>query len=289
MITLAPPSSTHSLPIAGSRRVGWAEWGPSQGRPVLFCAGAGLSSSLGFGAEVLDELWVRLVCVDRAGLGRSDPDPDKSLESYAQDVAAVLESQGIERPGVVGYSQGAPFAVALASANLASALALVAGTDELAHPHLRPWLPPEVAGLIDAVAADRAGFEASAAPEVDAEGLWSRILSMSSPGDRALFEAPPLAGALRESLAEGFARGPQGYVRDLVLASSPWATPPERVEVPVHLWYGELDASPVHSPDFGLTLSGRFPNATLHALPDEGSALLWTRSREILIELCDAR
>lgn len=289
MISPAPPRSTHSLRVDGSRRVGWAEWGPPQGRPVLFCTGAGLSSSLGFGAHVLDELGVRLLCVDRAGLGRSDPDPDKTLDSYARDVARVLESQGIERPAVVGYSQGAPFAVALGGAGVASALALVAGTDELSHPRLRHRLAPDVIRLIDAIAADPAGFEASFAERADAESMWTLILSMSSAVDRALYEHPDFASVFRQSLAEGFAQGPGGYVRDLVLASSPWPTAPERVSVPVHLWYGELDSSPVHSPDFGQTLCARFPSATLHTLPDEGSALLWTRSREILAELVEAR
>jgi len=267
------------------RRLGWSEWGDAHGAPVLFCTGAGMTSSFGFGADAIRELGARLICIDRPGLGGSTPDPDKSLVSYARDVTAVLRSEGIVRPAVVGFSQGAPFAVAVAGVNAVSAVALVAGQDELAYPPTKRLLHPDVAGLVAAIEADREGFEASFASRVDAEGLWSLIIGMSAPEDRALYNEPAFAAAYRRSLAEGFAQGPAGYVRDLTLAMSRWSTQPEALAVPVSLWYGKRDTSPVHSPDLGATLSSRFPHASLHVLPDEGGSLLWTRSRDILREL----
>lgn len=287
-IRLEAPDRTDHIERENGRRVGWSEWGAPHGKPVLFCTGAGMTSSFGFGADALRELGVRLLCVDRAGLGGSEPDPDKSFESYARDVDAVLKSESLTRPPVIGLSQGAPFAVALAGANLVSAMALVSGQDELAYPPTRRLLHPEVANMVSAIEADRAGFEASFAARVDADGLWALILGMSAPEDRALYEEPAFAAAYRQSLAEGFARGPHGYVRDLTLAMSRWPTQPEAITVPVSLWYGKRDTSPVHSPDFGATLSSRFPQATLHALPEEGGAILWTRGRDILRELLKA-
>lgn len=269
--------------------MGWSEWGTPHEAPVLFCTGAGMTSSFGFGADAIRELGVRLICIDRPGLGSSAPDPDKSFESYARDVEAVLRSEGLTRPPVIGLSQGAPFAVALAGANLVSAVAIVSGQDELAYPPTRQMLHPNVAAMVTAIEADRAGFEASFSSRVDAEGLWALILGMSAPEDRAFYDEPAFSAAYRQSLAEGFAQGPGGYVRDLTLAMSRWPTQPESITVPVRLWYGKRDTSPVHSPDFGATLSSRFPNATLHALPDEGGSLLWTRSRDILRELLEAR
>ncbi len=282
---LHAPDRSHDLELpAERRRVGWSEWGAPRARPVLFCTGAGMTSAFGFGTDALASLGLRLVCVDRAGLGRSSPDPHKSLTSYASDVAAVLGAAcGSTSPlPVVGFSQGAPFAIALAHAGLASSLTLVAGTDELAHPRVRPQIAPAIAGLLDAIAADPAAFEHDFAARADAAGLWSLVLSMSAPSDRAIYEAPDFAAAYRATLEDGFAQGPVGYVRDLVLASSPWSVRPEDVTVPVTLWYGRRDTSPVHSPDFGATLAQRFPRATRHVLEDEGGSLLWTRSREIL-------
>ncbi|QRK07926.1 alpha/beta fold hydrolase [Archangium violaceum] len=287
-LQLAAPDRTRHIAREDGRRVGWSEWGSARGTPVLFCTGAAMTSSFGFGAEAIQELGVRLLCVDRAGLGGSAPDPNKSLESYARDVEAVLRSEGIARPPVIGFSQGAPFAVALAGSDVVSAVAIVSGQDELAYPPTRQMLHPDVAGLVTAIEKDREGFEASFAARVDAEGLWALIIAMSAPEDRAIYDEPAFSTAYRRSLAEGFAQGPGGYVRDLTLAMSRWPTQPETITVPVSLWYGKRDTSTVHSPDFGETLSTRFPKATLHAFPDEGGALLWTRSREILGDLLKA-
>ena len=267
MIAIEAPARTGQL-LVGGRPVGWAEWGLSDGSVVVFCTGAAMTSSLGFGFAALRELGVRLVCVDRAGLGRSAPDPDKSFASYTADVATVLRRLGITRAAAVGFSQGGPFAVALAAAGVVSRVALVAATDELAHPSMRGQLVPDVARMADAIASDPRGFEAAFEAQVDAEGLWALVLGMSAPSDRAIYEQPAFAAAFRQTLYEGFARGPAGYVRDVVLATSPWPTPPEAITAPVYLWYGSLDTSPVHSPDAGATLARRFPCATRHVLSD---------------------
>lgn len=284
MIAIEAPARTGEV-LRDGRPVGWAEWGAVDGAPVVFCTGAGMSSSFGFGFAALRELGVRLVCVDRAGLGRSAPDPAKSFASYAADVAAVLSQLGVARPRALGFSQGGPFAVALAAAGVVSRIALVSATDELARASMRPLLVPDIARMVDAIAADAPGFEAAFAANADADGLWALVLGMSAPGDRAIYEQPAFAAAYRRALHEGFAQGAAGYVRDLVLATSPWPTPPEAISLPVQLWYGALDTSPVHSPDMGATLARRFPHATRHVLADEGGALLWTRSRDLLADL----
>jgi hypothetical protein len=149
-------------------------------------------------------------------------------------------------------------------------------------------LHPDIAGLVAAIEADPASFEASFASQANAEGMWALVTGMSAPTDRALYLEPGFAAAYRRTLAEAFAQGAGGYVRDLTLAMSRWPTQPEDITVPVSLWYGKLDTSPVHSPDFGATLGSRFPNATLHVLPEEGGSLLWTQSRDILRDLLKA-
>jgi pimeloyl-ACP methyl ester carboxylesterase len=281
-IALSIPERTAQIRRDG-RQVGWSEWGPVAGRPVVYCSGAATSSSLGFGLDALNTLGVRLLCVDRAGLGRSHADPDKSAASFAADVFAVLDHLGLPRVSVVGFSQGAPFALALAPR--ASRLALVAGQDELASPAVRPRLHPDIDAMVAAIEADRAAFEATLAARADAQGMFDLVLALSSPHDRAIYGEPAFAAAYRRSLDEGFAQGAGGYVRDVVVAMSPWRHRPEDVTVHVDLWYGLLDVSPVHSPDFGTTLHGRFPSAQLHQLADEGSSLLWTRAPEILSSL----
>jgi len=281
---LQDPVRTGTTLLPDGRQLGWAEWGPSSGSPVLFCPGAGMSRWMGLGAGVLERLAVRLISVDRPGLGSSTPAPGIQLWDWATDIQHFATAQGLNGLAAIGYSQGAPFALACAAGGGVTAVAIVAGTDELAHPALRTALHPEVAKLVDLVATEPARAEAFFAG-MSPQMMWDMVMGMSSEADRAVFSEPSFAAAYRRALDEGFAQGSAGYVRDTLLAKSRWPFDVEAVRVPVDLWYGGLDTSPVHSPDFGESLGRRLPSARRHLLPQVGSALLWTHSEDILASL----
>jgi hypothetical protein len=165
------------------------------------------------------------------------------------------------------------------------AIAIVSGQDELAHPHLRPLLHPDVAGMIAAVQQDPVAFEQHFSQIATADGLWQLIIGMSAECDRILYESETFGAAYQRALQEGFSQGAQGYARDLINTFSLWTVKLEDITVPVDLWYGGLDTSTVHSPDFGATLASRLPNASHTINPEEGGSILWTKSRDILAKL----
>lgn len=274
-MTVESPARLGQSTLPDGRRLGWAEWGPRDGRPVLFCPGAGTSRSLGFGAGVVDRLGVRLISLDRPGLGASAPRPGRTLDDWPEDVRAF----GLDGIPVVGFSQGAPFALACAAAGVASRVAIVSGADEVAAPEFRDGLPSELRGLIDSVAHDPAAAEAFFA-RFTPDALWDMIVPGSPAEDRAVYEDPAFERAYRKAMAEAFQQGPAGYARDTVLAMGRWPFDLGRVTVPVDLWYGELDHG--HSPDQGATLAKRIPGARRHLVPGVGGALLWTHAEMIL-------
>lgn len=270
--------------LADGRALGWAEWGPADGTPVLFCPGAGTGRRLGFGADVVDVLGVRLISLDRPGLGSSDPAPGRTLTGWAADVAEYAALARAGRPAVVGFSQGAPFALACAAAGTVCGAAIVSGTDELARPEVAARLEPQLRWLVSSAGDDPDEAEAYFA-QLDAERLLHLVTSMSGDADRAVYEHPAFAGPFRRALADGFARGPAGYARDTLLSMRPWPFDPAAIEVPVEFWYGGQDTSPVHSPDFGESLAARVPHARRHLLAEAGGALLWTHAERILTSL----
>jgi pimeloyl-ACP methyl ester carboxylesterase/adenylate kinase family enzyme len=267
--------------LAGGRALGWSEWGPRDGAPVLFCPGAATSSRLAFGREAAAELGLRVIALDRPGLGASQPSPGRTLLDWSSDVAAFIAARGLAAPAIIGFSQGAPFALACAAAGLVSRVALVSAGDELAHPGVAALLPPEVRALVERAGADPAGSEALFAA-MTPERFHAMVVGMCPEGDRALYLAPDFDAAFRQAIDEAFAQGAEGYARDTLLAMSRWPFDPARVAVPVDLWYGALDTSPVHSPDHGAALAARLPAARRHVVPDAGGAVLWTHARDIL-------
>ncbi len=84
----------------------------------------------------------------------------------------------------------------------------------------------------------------------------------------------------RRALAEGFAHNGAGYVRDTLIAMSPWNLPLEDVRCRVDILVGEQDTA--HSPDLGSTLTSRIPGAHRRIVGDAGGALLWTRAQQVL-------
>jgi len=285
VISTRPAERREQMRLRDGRSLGWYEWGSSDGRAVLFCTGAGMSGSLGFGENDISALDLKLIAPDRPGLGSSDPHPQKTLITWAEDIEQVIKARGLEDAVAVGFSQGAPFALALASKRLVHAVAIVSGQDELAHPQLASSVHPEVAKMVAAVRRDPPAFERHFSTVATPEGLWQLIIGMSCERDRAGYLTQPFTDAYRCCLREGFSQGPEGYARDLMIALRPWPFEIEKITIRADLWYGGLDTSTVHSPDFGATLAARLPNASRTVDPAEGGSILWTRAGDILRRL----
>lgn len=281
-IRVTDPVRLGEVKLPSGRRLGWAEWGPEAGPPVLYCPGAATSRWLGLDGDLVDRLAIRLVALDRPGLGASDPLPGRGFADWTRDVRDLLALRGLPVPALVGFSQGAPFALACAAAGLASAVAVVSGTDELAHPSVSTQLPPELRLLVADIAADPLAAEAFFRGFGDAARMWDFILATSGAADRSLYSEPEFARAFRRALAEGLAQGPDGYARDAVLAMGRWSFDLAAIAVPVDLWYGAGDTSAAHSPDHGATLVTRIPGARRHVIADAGGALPWTHTDAIL-------
>jgi pimeloyl-ACP methyl ester carboxylesterase len=87
-----------TIHLRDGRRLAILEVGKSDGPPIFHCHGNG-SSRL----EVLtvqaaaEQLGVRLMSLDRPGIGGSDPKPGYRLLDWPDDVVEVADQLGIER------------------------------------------------------------------------------------------------------------------------------------------------------------------------------------------------
>lgn len=285
-ITTPLPERSGALELDDGRLLAWGAWGPPDGILVLLHHGAGMGHQMGMATpELLDEVGLQIVAVDRPGIGGSTHDPVRDHASFAADLRSLLAHHGTDQAPMIGYSQGAVFATAAAGAGLASQLVIVAGQDDLTDLARRGLLPAPIADMARVVAADPDTTERNFASIATAASLLETVTSSCSAHDQAFFTEPTFADAYERCLVEGFRRGAHGYARDLRLALQPWPTPPEDIEVPVELWYGALDTIPVHSPDQGVHLASRFPHATHHLVDDAGGSVLWREADAILRRL----
>lgn len=100
-----------SLVGSDGLRIAVREYGNPSGPPIVFIHGY-LGSHLVFARQVRSELAERhrLVTYDVRGHGESDKPADPSMytrnESWSNDLHAVIEHLGLERPVLVGWSMG---------------------------------------------------------------------------------------------------------------------------------------------------------------------------------------
>ncbi|TQL68690.1 pimeloyl-ACP methyl ester carboxylesterase [Nocardioides albertanoniae] len=257
-------------------------YGPVDGRPVLYLAGAATGREMSFGEDLLDARGVRLITMDRPGMGGSTPDPDRTVASTADDyrtfLAGVLGEESLPVP-VVANSQGGLFGLAAAERGWASVLVLVSAADEVAHPAVRALLPASARMLPDLVAQHPMRAR-ELLGSFTADSLRAMILDGSDPSDRAVYSEPDFARRFTAALEQGFANEGAGYVVDTMAAMAAWPIDLSRISCPVTVLYGALDGT--HSPDQGVTLASRIPGARRTLIPDAGGALLWTHPDVVL-------
>ena len=104
-----------TIQLRDGRKMGSAVVGPDDGFPILHCHGSGSSRlEARLLAEAATEVEVRLIGLDRPGIGCSDPKADYRLLDWPDDVEEVADQLGIERFAIEGVSAGGPYALACA-------------------------------------------------------------------------------------------------------------------------------------------------------------------------------
>src|SRR5690606_13334769 len=83
------PAATGSLPLPDGRTLAYAEYGDPDGAPVLFVPGAASGRRMSFGGPLPHRRRIRLISIDRPGLGASTPDPEKTLRSVGADLTRL--------------------------------------------------------------------------------------------------------------------------------------------------------------------------------------------------------
>src|SRR4029450_1364219 len=209
------PAVDQSLVLADGRTLGYALWGEPEGTPVLLVGTSPGSPLLCPDLPATVAAGVRLVTVDRPGSGRSDPDPHPTMARWVADTSTLVDHLRLERFGLVGWSGGGQFALAMAAGlpERVTSVAL-AGTPAPAHDDLGDWPPQEIRqlvglvrkdpqGAVDGIAAANQGYPAD--PQLPLQ-LWG------APGDQAVGNLPQVAEAMAVMLREGARQGVAGPV-----------------------------------------------------------------------------
>lgn len=278
--------------LSDGRALGYSQWGPEDGAPVLGFLGTSLSWLAHLGQQAPAEAGVRLILVDRPGYGLSDLQPGRTLLDWPHDVAELADSLEIERFAVFGMSGGGPHAAACGHAlpDRVSSVGLVSSPAPVwDRPDLRFSAPPHRQPMIELAERDpdlvaRRLLEDCRA-ELEAITLESRNGSSGGPqSDLAVMADADIRARFKAARLETAARGPEGYARDLfLLYIEPWGFRPEEIGVTTHIWQGDADQAV--SPRIAEFFAETIPDSRLHMIAGAGHLLLWSHAEDILRSL----
>jgi pimeloyl-ACP methyl ester carboxylesterase len=275
--------------LGNDRALAYAEWGEPSGSPVIECHGNPGCRVLVWDEGVVARLGVRLITVDRPGIGRSSPKPGRSVADWADDVRELCDAVGVERFSVLGYSVGGAYACAcaerlgdrVASMALVSSIAPLDGPgafDELGRP--LQWRLAR-----DRPAIARGAFAMQALlGRLPPRALRHTVAARLPAADRAVLDDDPRIVERGAAMAaEAVRQGPDGLVADLRVAMRPWGVDLASITVPTTVWQGDHDRSIPAA--WGELLARSIPGARLRLRPGEGHLMIAATLEAVLEDL----
>lgn len=288
-----PPRYEGAYRLPDGRTLGYAEYGPAHGKPLLWFHGTpgGRRQIAPAARELADQRGVRLIAIERPGIGDSTSHSYASLKEWAADIRAFCDAKGIEHFAACGLSGGGPYTLACAyyladrvtAVTVLGGVAPAVGADAVAGgvsglvrtfaPTIRYVRPPLNRFLV--------GFIKRAAARADtAVDLAARFMP---PGDQRVFEDPAVRHMFVDDILLASRYQMQALLHDVAIFGRDWGFSLAGIEAPVYLLYG--DADNIVPIAHGVHLSERLPNAQLRIRPGEGHLGGLGASQEIFDDL----
>lgn len=271
--------ATQTIATQDGRTLAYVEVGNPHG-PLVIHNHGGPSSRFeaGLFAEAASKHRLRLICVDRPGIGQSSPQKARSYSGWASDLTTIADALGYHEFGVTGWSEGGPWALAAAAfidpVRLRHVTSIAGGSygtfgDNWAKDHL---------SKVDALGGFLAlhfepGFHLMyAAIGITAEHFREtyikQLLNAVNDYDRQIVLQPGFETVFCEASAECFAHGSAGLVRDSELLYRRWAFDVSTIERRVHMWQGMDDRLVPAS--INKQVADRMPGAVWHPVAGAG-------------------
>jgi len=282
--------TNQTIELKDGRTLGYAEYGHPKGRPIFEFYG-NPSSRLGsmLFNEAAQRLDIRVIGVDRPGMGLSDYKSTRKLLDWPDDVIELADALGIDRFPIVGGSGGVPSVLACAYKipECLSSVGILFGPCPLDVPgaadgwsrarRIQAFLGRKGPLWVGSLAMSAVARTMRRNPD----GALSKLFKELPEPDKVLFNQPSVKQQYIDTIRETFRSGTRGVALDYALTVRPWGYKLEEISIEIHLWHGKDDT--VVPPAMGRYLAKTIPNCQARFVPNEGHfSLLPNHVEEIL-------
>lgn len=287
---LLAPRLDGAVTLQDGRRIGFAEYGVADGFPVLWFHGTpGARHQVPpLARRAAVDLGLRVVGVERPGIGLSTNHRHESVAGFAADIETVVDRLGFDRFGVVGLSGGGPYTLAVAHRmpDRVVSVGVLGG--------VAPTVGPQAArggfvplartfnGLLGALATPLAvtiwavinGLAPVAGP------VYGKATKLMPEGDREVFASDGVEEMFLGDLISGSRRQCMALIHDAILFGRDWGFDPTEIGAPVYWWHG--DADPIVRLDHARNLAEHMPTVTFEVREGESHLGGFGIAREVL-------
>jgi len=278
--------------LSDGRKLGYDERGPSNGKPLFYFHGSPssrLESNLYVADELLQSLDVRLIAVDRPGMGLSDFQPNRRILDWSQDVLALADHLNIERFAILAYSLGGPYGLACAYTipKRLTHVGIVSGAALFTEPELvknvnegtRRFLNlPRENPFASRLFLGMLGTMARLAPNrfvAQANSL------LPAPDREIVLPDPEFQQGFIRMVREAMRQGSRGAHHESLLTITEYGFRLQDIQMPLLLWHGEADQNiPVEMVRYA---ASAIPKCEAKFYPNEGHLSLFKKNAEEII------
>jgi pimeloyl-ACP methyl ester carboxylesterase len=277
MADVTRPRLEGTIAVRGGRRLGFASFGSPLGRPIFWMHGTpGARRQIPLVArEIADRDGLRIIGIDRPGIGSSTPYVYPDLRDWVADLEVLADTLGIDRFDVIGLSGGGPYVLAAGAVlpHRVDKLAVIGG--------VAPTVGPDAigGGVVGALRRTAPAVRVARVPL----GLGLTVaLRLARPlagpaldlyrigqpdGDKRLLGRPEFKAMFLDDLLNGSRKQVTAPLSDLLLFTRDWGFRLEDVKAPVLWWHGDDDH--IVPLAHGEHCVARLPSATLHVMEGE--------------------
>lgn len=290
MSDVTRPALEGSVAVRDGRRLSFAEFGSVHGQALVWMHGTpGARRQVPLDArKYADEHGLRIIGVDRPGIGSSTPHLYDDVLDWTGDLEVLADTLGIDTMHVIGLSGGGPYALA-ASVGLGErvqGVAVLGGVAPTQGPDaIDGGLVRLAAPFAPLIALTRVPLgivlgrairlvKPFAGPIIDTYGRFQ------PPGDRRLLARPEFRAMFLDDLLNGSRFQISAPLADLILFTRDWGFTAADVTAPVHWWHGDDDH--IIPWAHGKHMSERLPNCRFRTIEGESHLGGMGASHEVL-------
>ena len=265
-----------SMATREGRTVHFTDTGEAGWKPVLFLGGVGTSGRAPELVAFLDtmrkRLKLRIISVERNGLGDTAFDPKWTFDDYNSEVGQVLDKLGIGTFSLVAISGGGAYAGHIVQAMPA----------RIASWHMLAAVSTAAANT-ERCQQDEATFAAQLGPQVAAPRVW-----WDMPKDGVSAHVPGFTDRTADEGARAFfIAGQKGDARGVAREYKRFCAPPADVSAltaPAYFYYGEADPAvpPLHGQYWASKVKGK---VTFRSYPGEGHDVQYRHWDQVMLDI----